>query len=628
MRYIFGLIMSWFPLIILAQVSEFDRNLFQAEERFRNGKQESAEPYLLNCYKMDSSHVPVLRMLFDLSLNQRKWKRVLKLSQSLQRKLPEEKQTMQYFELQSYFYLNAFEKAEAKNKFYGSLKDLDAKLKIEYVKLLRDLSYAKNAYAHPVPFKPNNLGNLVNSKFADYLPNLTQDGKYLIFTRYLSLSRQFPSLQEDFYISRKENGQWEKAKGLSRKINTKRNEGAPSISADGKRLYYAACNRADSKGSCDIYMSYNRGTFWTSPKNISTINSEFWDSQPNVSADGNTLYFVSNRPGGVGQLDLWAVDIHEDDQYGTPYNLGEEINTIEDELSPFMHFDMQTLYFSSNGRPGMGNTDVFVSRKNEGGHWSEPENLGYPINSSRADNSFFVAADGRSAYFSSNRKGGYGQEDIYQFDLYPKMRAQKTGYFKAMVLDSLTQKPISVCYSISNLNDSILLNAKKAKDGQIAMSLKAGQEYVISVYADGYLYYSSTIESVIEDSLGVLEEQIYLKPLAIDQVFELKNIEFDFDKDLLKYKSQKELDILAEYLLSHPNIRILIEGHTDNKGDDAYNLKLSKERSEAVKFFLEQKGIDPERMQTEGFGASRILSNEEHLQDRNRRVMIRIVDLE
>lgn len=628
MRYFIALVLTVFSGAILAQVSEFDRNLFQAEERFRYGKQESAEPYLMTCYKLDSSHVSVLRMLFDLSLNQRNWKRLEILSKSLQKKLPEQKQKMQYFELLSYFYLHDFDKAEAKHEIYGPLNDLQSKLKKDYEKLLRDLPYAKKAYANPVPFKPNNLGKLVNSKYAEYLPNLTQDGRYLIFTRHIALSKQFPSLQEDFYITRQENGEWVKAKGLSRKINTKKNEGAPSISADGKRLYYAACNRKDSKGSCDIYISYNRGNFWTTPKNLSIINSEHWDSQPNISADGNTLYFVSDRPGGIGRLDIWAVDVLEDEQFGTPYNLGTEINTPNDELSPFMHFDLQTLYFSSNGFPGMGDTDVFVSRKDKMKHWSEPENLGYPINSSRADNSFFVSTDGYTAYFSSNREGGYGKEDIYQFDLYPKMRPQKMGYYKAIVLDSISLKPISVQYSISNLNDSVLLDARNAKDGQITTGLKAGQEYVISVYANGYLYYSSTIEPIIEDSLGLLEQKIYLKPLAIDQVFELKNIEFDFDKANLKPNSRNELNILSQYLLSHPKISIKIEGHTDNKGADDYNLELSKDRAETVKLYLKNKGIAIERMHTEGFGASQTLSQEDLLQDRNRRVLIRIVGLE
>lgn len=622
----------WFIILSLivfegfSQSTEFENKFSQAERYYNRGDYNRAERLMLDCYRMDSTVVDLLIKMNQLSVKQQKWKRVALLSRKLQRILPVEASKYHQQEVLSYFYLQDYEKADKTLKACLKKHKMHSFDASKCERLANNIAFAKEAVKNPVPYKPINLGKLINSEYAEYLPNLTQDGRYLIYTRMVSLSRSFPSLQEDFFISKNSNENWIKSVPLSKTINTKKNEGAPSISADGTILYFAACMRKEGLGKCDIYYSYNRGNYWTTPKNLKSINTKYWESQPNLSADGRHLYFVSNRPGGFGKKDLWAVDIAVDGTFGEPYNLGENINTEYDEMSPFLHFDNQTLYFSSDGWPGMGSKDIFVCRKQNDESWSLPENLGYPINSVETDNSFFVDASGETAYFSSKREGGYGKEDIYKFSLYKKVRPQKTGYYKAVVMDAKTQKKLNVKFEIRNVNDSSDVHLKEARNGSVSVGLIANQQYIISAFADGYLYYSSTIDSITEDSLSLIQDEIFLKPVAKDQFFELKNIEFDFDKASLKYASLKELDLFASYLKVNPRMKICIEGHTDNVGTDTYNLKLSQERAEAVKTYLIQKNIPSEYIQAKGFGASQLISKDRNHQDRNRRVVIRILE--
>ncbi len=624
MRYFLNIILSFIFSVGFSQTTEFKKTLSIAKRYYSYKNYTNAEHHMLKCYRMDSSNTELIKLLNQLSIKQKKWKRVSVFSQKLQKKIPSESIKYYQIEILSYFYLQDYDKAEKILTLCLKQHKLNTLETKKCKKITNNIAFAQKATKNPVPYSPENLGKEINSTYAEYLPNLTQDGKYLIFTRMISRSMAFPSLQEDFYISKQENGKWLKSKPLSQTINTEQNEGAPSISADGSILYFTACNRSDCEGDCDIYYSYNRGNYWTTPKNLKAVNTKSWESQPNISADGKTLFFVSNRPGGKGNKDLWAVDILPNKTWGKPYNLGANINTEYNEISPFIHFDNQTLYFASDGWPGMGGKDIFVSRKSINNSWSVAKNLGYPINSQATDNSFFVDASGITAYFSSKRKGGYGKEDIYKFKLYTKARPQKTAYYKAIIFDAKTKQLLNAKYDIKKLNDSLPINLKKTINGTITVGLEANQKYIISVFSDGYLYFSSYIDSMIKDSLKLVEQKIYLRPIAKTKQFKLNNIEFDFDKATLKPSSTKELNLFTEYLNLNPRMVILIEGHTDNKGSDKYNLNLSQQRSNAVKKYLISKGIQKERIQTKGFGSKQVISEDK--QERNRRVVVRIIN--
>ncbi len=609
-----------------SQSKDFDTKFKLANRYYHRKDFKEAEYYFLECYKIDSSNVDVLIKINQISLKQKNWKRVALLSHKLKNKLKLQSLKYSKLEIQAYFYLQEYQKSEQLLNACFKTHKLDSFDAESCKKLEQNIAFSKEAIEHPVPYQPINLGKNINSKYAEYLPNLTQDGKSLIYTRMTALSKTFPSLQEDFYISQKKDGEWQKCAPLSRTLNTIRNEGAPSISADGKILFFAACNRPDGEGSCDIYYSFNRGNFWTTPKNARSINTKSWDSQPNISSDGKTLYFASDRDDGFGGRDIWAVDILGEGKFGEPYNLGNTINTKYDEMSPFIHFDLQTLYFASNGWPGMGGKDIFFCRKLKDNSWSKPQNIGYPINSSEEDNSLFVSPDGRIAYFSSSRENGYGHEDIYQFNLYKNARPEKTVFYKMQFLASDTKKPLKISFTVANNFSNKKPKTTISENGQISFGLKANQEYSISAYANGYLYFSDLINSTSSDSLVDIEKTTFLYPIQKNKQFELKNIEFDFDKATLKNSSTQELDLFSDFLHSNPEIKILIEGHTDNKGRAEYNLKLSQKRANTVKTYLINKQINANRLFTEGFGDTQLLSTKENLQNKNRRVVIKIID--
>lgn len=288
---------------------------------------------------------------------------------------------------------------------------------------LECIAFRRQAMANPVPFTPENLGAGVNSPDDEYLPTLTADGQTLIFTRY-----NRPAMAEDFFASRQKEGVWGKAVRMAQPLNSDENEGAGCISQDGRILYFTACGRKDGVGRCDLYISYRKEGGWSQPQNLGpAVNTGGWESQPCLSIDGQTLYFVSDRKDGLGGMDIWRSTLVEG-QWSKPENMGPGINTKGDEKSPFVSFDDQTLYFSSNGRVGMGGMDLFMCRRTGDSTWSEPQNLGYPINTRGDESSLIVSPDGSTAIFSSDKFGGQGGLDLYRFALPEQVRSQPVEY--------------------------------------------------------------------------------------------------------------------------------------------------------------------------------------------------------
>ena len=288
---------------------------------------------------------------------------------------------------------------------------------------LKCIAFRREALANPVPFTPENLGSGVNSPDDEYLPTLTADGQTLIFTRY-----NRPAMAEDFCQSRKRDAQWGKAVRMAEPLNSEENEGAGCISQDGRILYFTACGRKDGMGRCDLYISYRKEGGWSQPQNLGpTVNTGGWESQPCLSIDGQTLYFVSDRKDGLGGMDIWRSTLVEG-QWSKPVNMGPGINTKGDEKSPFISFDNNTLYFSSNGHIGMGGLDLFMCRRTDDTSWSEPQNLGYPINTQGDESSLIVSPDGSTAFFSSDKFGGQGGLDLYCFALPEQVRPEPVEY--------------------------------------------------------------------------------------------------------------------------------------------------------------------------------------------------------
>ena len=299
------------------------------------------------------------------------------------------------------------------------------------VLLMQNCVFAMDAIHQPVAFDPKNLGNNINSTIEEYLPALSIDGNTLVFTKRIIEEGRMP--QEDFYFSTKDKkGFWRQATPYLGAINTSGNEGAFSFSADKEIVVYTACNRIDGEGRCDLYFMLNKTTYNAGK----IINTKYWESQGSFSPDGKYLYFVSNRPGGFGGKDIWRSEISQKG-FLPAVNLGGTINTKYDEMSPFVHPDNLTFYFSSNGKIGFGDYDLFISRRiNAEKEWGLPKNMGYPINTQNTENSLIVSSDGKTAYYTSD-VSGFGKEDIFQFELPESLQAESLADLE---MDIITKK--------------------------------------------------------------------------------------------------------------------------------------------------------------------------------------------
>lgn len=465
----------------------------------------------------------------------------------------------------------------------------------------------KSLDAH-IPFQPENLGDSINTSDPEYFPTLPIDHKTLVFTRNLN------NRNEDFFVSHLlEDSTWSKAVELPGNINSGYNEGGQTISQDGKILIYTICNRPDGMGSCDVYYAMRQDSAWGTPQNMGPpVNSASWDSQPCLSPDNQDLYFVSNRPGGFGGSDIYVCHLQQDGRWGKPRNLGRDINTAGDESSPFIHADNQTLYFASDGWPGIGGVDLYFSRKNTDSGWSSPQNLGYPINTIDHEGSIFVAANGKTAYFASDRSDSRGQLDIYRFTLYQAARPIRTLYVEGYVFDKTTNDRIAAAIDLVDLaTGKLVTQIPTDPDGSYLVTLPVGKDYAFNVSKKGYLFYSDHF-SLAPDSLsgqGAKPEEpfhinIGLQPIALNAGVTLKNIFFDFDQYSLKPESETELNKLAALLRQNPTLKIRIDGYTDSTGTEAHNLTLSQNRAQAVVDYLISHGIGGERLQAKGYGSS------------------------
>jgi outer membrane protein OmpA-like peptidoglycan-associated protein len=500
---------------------------------------------------------------------------------------------------------------------YAELPGLAERSRKQARRLSENARFAAIAVPNPVPFVPKNLGAGINSIGSEYLPTLTADGSTLIFTRLEG------GYDENFYEShRSDSTDWDTAEQLEG-INTTQNEGAQAISADGSWLVFTACNRRDdgSQGSCDLYLSQIKNEAWTKPTPFAApINTASWDAQPTISADGRTIYFSSERPGGSGGRDLWQVSRTATGKWGAPLNLGTQINTEGNEQTPFIHPDGKTLYFTSDGHPGMGQNDLYMVRMQPNGAWSTPLNLGYPINTRAHEGTLSVSLDGTTAYFAADRPEGLGRLDIYSFELPQAVRPEPVTYARIKVTDATTGRPLVAKVELFGLPDNAeLQNLSTKKNGMALFCLPTGVRYGLNVTKNRYLFHSEHFDLV---ESGAKTEpytlHIELWPVAADSTTAtttttptmpaaghpvvLKNVFFTTGSSELRSESNAELDVLARFMTDNPTVRIQINGHTDDVGDDASNQRLSEARAESIKTHLIAQKVSAERIRAVGFG--------------------------
>ena len=483
--------------------------------------------------------------------------------------------------------------------------------------LVSSCVFAKRALAQPVPFNPINLGQGVNTDRDEYYPCITADEQTLLFTRLVADESAYMGKQEDFYISKKEGEKWVQAQPI-KEINTRQNEGAPSLSADGQMLIFTACETGDGTwggnrtgfGSCDLFYSTRTANGWSPAQNMGQgINSGTWESQPSFSANGRTLYFVRGKrtASGIKEQDIYYSYLDEKNRWSSPMKVSGRVNTIFEEESVMIHPDGRTLYFSSNGHSGMGGLDIFMSRLLPNGDWDTPINLGYPINTFENENSIQVTAEGKIALFASNRAGGFGGLDLYQFELYDRGRPTPVTYVKGVVSDKLSYKKLEAHLELIDLENGRLMIESYSNQGtgEFLLCIPSGKDYALNVNKESYLFHSENFSLKNYNSLQPYVLDIQLQKMRPGASIVLNNVFFETSKWDLKPESKIELNRLADLLKANPDKKIEIGGHTDDVGSDESNMTLSDNRAASVVSYLMTQGIDATRLTSKGYGETK-----------------------
>ncbi len=479
-------------------------------------------------------------------------------------------------------------------------------------KYLSKARIAAELVKNPVPFDPMSIGPAVNTNGKEYLPSFSADGRFLVYTVNYDG-------QEDFYYSiLDEEGNWSQGQPL-KGVNTVENEGAQNVSADGRILFFTGCHWPDSYGSCDLYYARKINGKWGNLRHAAIpINSPHWDTQPSLSANGDFLYFTSNRPGGFGGSDIYRCKRQPNGSWGNPENLGSSINTSGNEQSPYLHADGQTLYFASDGHPGLGDYDIFLSRLTADGQWEEPNNIGYPINTSAGEGTLVVSLDGQTAYYTTDQNTEKGKPlnlDIYQFELHKAARPNPVTYVEGIVRDAESKALLGDVEVVIRRDGTTedFARLRTREDGSFLVVLPIGQNYGMEADQEGYLFYSdrfelsevSTKETPFQLNVDLQRIPVVADAVATREPIVLRNVLFATGSAELLPVSEPELDRLYELLERYPELKIKVNGHTDNVGDEESNLLLSENRANAVRLYLIEKGIAESRIRYEGFGESK-----------------------
>ncbi|HEY7161368.1 MAG TPA: OmpA family protein, partial [Acidobacteriota bacterium] len=484
---------------------------------------------------------------------------------------------------------------------------------------------------------PINLGDSINTPSSEYYPSITINDSLFVFTR------RGAGIREDFVQSTiLPNHQYSRSKIISGSINEEPSKGAINISQDGDWLVFAGNFPSSGLGNFDLYISYQTPQGWSEPINLGPqINTEFWESSPSLSSDKSTLYFSSDRPGGYGGKDLYVSHRMPNGKWSEALNMGASVNTAGDELAPFIHADNNTLYFTSDGLPGYGGSDLFVMRRKNAppdshlpagrqgrDEWNAPENLGYPINTIENDGSLFIASNGVDAFYSSDRADSRGGLDLYRFELRPDIRPARTLYVQGTVFNKKTNKGLPATVElIDNSNGELTSKVQTDEQGNYFITLPVGKDYVFNVNRKGYLFYSDNFLLSQRAPDSTYEKNIPLQPIEVNASIVLKNIFFETNKFQLDPKSQAELDKIVQLLNDNPTLKIEIGGHTDNVGKPADNLSLSNNRARSVVSYLIGKGIASPRLVAKGYGETKPVADNttDEGKAKNRRTELKVI---
>lgn len=529
-----------------------------------------------------------------------------------------------------------------KFKYYLNIKDKDI---IDETNHLIAMCYnAKKLTAAPVNVQTENLGKSINTEFPEYSPVIAPDESFMIFT-----SRREETTGgekdwngqffEDLYIAQydKKKNSWKKVENMGSNINTPGHEASVSISHDGNKLFiYKADNETGN-----VYMSEREGKDWSVPRKIKEISSKAWETHACLSPDEKTLFFVSDRKKGLGGRDIYICSKQGDGEWSKPKNMGPQINTQWDEESPFMLSDNKTLYFSSQGHESMGGFDIFYSVLGEDGNWSNPKNIGYPVNTADDDLFYNPVGTGKEAYYSSVKAGGLGDKDIYKV----KILETKDMYasFTGKVVDSITNEGIETVINIikADTKEIFASTVSNPKDGEYHFSLPIGNSFIVEINDMNYLSFSKQIKIAPDASNAKVHGVLKLKPapvsagkillddkeIVIGERVILDKIFFNTNEATITNESNKAITELYFFLFDNPSLKIEISGHTDNQGDEQHNLALSEARAKRIADTLLHGGVDENRVVFKGYGSSLPIASNDTDEGRaaNRRVEFKVI---
>lgn len=511
--------------------------------------------------------------------------------------------------------LHALEEYDAAAFHFESYLERDVsnkRKKAKATRMMQNSKFAHQALQNPVTTQFDKLPASINTSAREYGATESIDGEAILFIRRYSSSDELMVATKDGedYIVRPGFAEFDEFAEI----------GTFSFSANGKFLVFTSCNNRNGFGGCDLYYSRIKNGEWISPRNMGpVINTPAWESQPSLSADGNALYFSSNRKDGQGGKDIWvSVRGGEYNGWTMPVNLGANINTKDNEESPFIHADGYTLYFRSNGLPGMGDFDnYFSARKGDHLSWAKATNMGYPINTIGHDGGLTVSLDGERGYTSTDREFLENREtntnlEVFTFPIPEYAKPILTTYLKVNVIDAITKQPIAANkVELTDGENGDVLSRNEAEDGVYVTSLPTGKSYGLSVEMEGYIFQSRYFDLIgnntaVDPFVISVEMMPIPKAESPDIVFDtpvvLNNIFFETGSAKLKEVSMVEINRLVVTLKKQPTLKIRILGHTDNVGDVNANKQLSEDRAKSVYDALATNGITLDRLSYLGLG--------------------------
>ncbi len=652
------------------------KELKEGNKIFEEGpnRYEAAIPHLLVAYRLNPNNAD-LNFKLGVAYLQSSFKaKALPYLQSAYQLNPRVDPLIQY-QLGRGFHLNA-KWDEALEAYRASLSvagggggDKENGVSVAEVrKHIDECQTGKELMKKPVRVFIDNLGPEVNTAFAEYSPVITADEGQIYFTSRRDNTvggKMDPGLGdyfEDIYsANHNENGTWTAAKNAGKPLNSENHDATVGISPDGQKLL-VYLDQSGNGG--DLYECKLEGNQWSMPENLGKrINTRDHEASASYAPDGNSLFFVSNKEeASLGGHDIYQIGITVKGKKQTAQNLGPVINTRYDEDAVFIHPDGKTMYFSSNGHNTMGGYDIFKSVYDKG-KWSEPENLGWPINTPDDDVFFVISASGKHGYYSSARADGFGSRDIYRITLLGAEKppvlstednllasraapvkeanvqaavavstAQVT-ILKGVITDADTKAPLEADIEVvdNGRNEVIAAFKSNSSTGRYLVTLPSGVNYGIVVRKDGYLFHSENFDIPASSAFQEITKNVALNKLAVGRKIILRNIFFDFDKATLRPESQAELERVFQLMsVEVPKLKIELSGHTDDRGNAAYNVDLSQRRAKAVVDYLTKKGITADRLEFKGFGLTQPIVPNTSAANRqlNRRTEFKVLSFE